>query len=160
MGRLIAVGDVHGHADALYGVLKEINPTPDDHIIFLGDLINRGPDSKGVIDQVIALSKICKVETICGNHEEMVLAAIYGCRSEHKFWCQFGGIETLKSFGCVKVTDIPREYLLFIANCVDWVETENNIFVHAGCNGPLAGCTLSSAAESVSDYAKGVLCKG
>ena len=135
--RLIAIGDIHGCSSILQVILKGINPQPEDRIVLLGDYINRGPDSKGVVDQIIDLKEKCWVDTICGNHEEMLLGAFQGGKSDHDFWCKFGGDQTLASYGVDNVKHIPREHLLFIADCVDYVETEKFIFVHAGCSSEL-----------------------
>ena len=132
-GRLIAFGDIHGHAERLRKILAEINPTPEDTFVFLGDFVDRGPDSKGVIQEVINLAEHTNVYSILGNHEEMILAALQGGKDEHKFWCKFGGIEALASYGVEKAKDLPYEHLKFIAECHDYLESENHIFVHASC---------------------------
>lgn len=132
--RLIAIGDIHGCASILRVVLKAIDPQPDDQFYFLGDYINRGPDSKGVIDEIIALSGKCSVQTILGNHEEMLLGAYQGGKSDHAFWQKFGGDTTLASYGVTSAREIPGTHLRFIADCKDYVETEDFIFVHAGCD--------------------------
>lgn len=133
-GRLIAIGDIHGCANILRVILRDIDPQPEDTFVFLGDLINRGPDSKGVIDEIIALGEKCHVETILGNHEEMLLGAFRGGKSDHAFWCKFGGDKTLASYGAYNVKQIPGQHMLFIANCKDYLETDKFIFVHAGCD--------------------------
>lgn len=132
-GRLIAVGDVHGCSGILSIVIHDIAPKPDDTFVFLGDLCNRGPDTKGVLDIVMAVSKVSSVHTVLGNHEEMILAAYQGGKDDHNYWCHFGGIETLASFGVQSAKEIPIEYMQFIAGCVDYTESEDYIFVHAGC---------------------------
>ena len=55
--RTLAVGDVHGCSTALDALLAAVNPTPDDLLVFLGDYVDRGPDSRGVIDRVLALRR-------------------------------------------------------------------------------------------------------
>lgn len=72
-GRLIAIGDIHGHAAALESNLDAIIPGPDDTIVTLGDYINRGPDSRRVLDLLIELNHRCNLIPILGNHEEMML---------------------------------------------------------------------------------------
>lgn len=134
MGRLIAVGDIHGCDRILQVVLEGIAPQADDAFVFLGDLVNRGPNTKGVIEQVINLSRLCNVTTVLGNHEEMILGAYQGGKSDHDFWCKFGGVQTLASYGVERARDIPGEHLRFIAGCKDFVETDEYIFVHAGCD--------------------------
>lgn len=132
--RVIAIGDIHGHSSILKVVLDSINPQPEDTFVFLGDLVNRGPNSKGVIEQVLELKKICNVNVILGNHEEMILAAFAGGKSEVNFWKKFGGIQTLASYRAEEVRGIDRNHLLFIAEFRDYLETEDYIFVHAGCD--------------------------
>ena len=72
MGRIIAIGDVHGCAEEFAELLQAIDPQKDDRIIQLGDLVNRGPDSRGVIE----LAREYKVEAILGNHELRILRAL------------------------------------------------------------------------------------
>ena len=72
-GRIITIGDVHGCSVALRTLIEAIQPTPLDTLVFLGDYIDRGPDSRGVIEQVIALGERCQVVPLLGNHEEMLL---------------------------------------------------------------------------------------
>lgn len=133
-GRLIAVGDIHGCSDVLTKLLESIVLQEDDTIVFLGDLVNRGPNSKSVIDIVLELADKCSVYAICGNHEEMILAAYQGGASEHNYWCKFGGIETLASYGVQDAKRLPSDHLRFIAECNDYLESDDFIFVHAGCH--------------------------
>ena len=66
--RTIAIGDIHGCADELEQLLQLIQPTADDTLVFLGDYIDRGPDSQRVINTVIGLRETCEVVTLVGNH--------------------------------------------------------------------------------------------
>jgi hypothetical protein len=66
-GRIIAIGDVHGCSAALAALVRAIDPTPLDTLVFLGDYIDRGPDSRGVVGQVIALAERCTVVPLLGN---------------------------------------------------------------------------------------------
>src|SRR5271165_1398204 len=97
-GRTIAIGDIHGCSAALASLVRAIDPTPHDLLVFLGDYIDRGPDSRGVLEQVIALVERCTVVALMGNHEEMLLAALEG-QSELRYWLKFGGTEALASYG-------------------------------------------------------------
>ena len=83
-GRLIAIGDIHGHAAALESILDAILPGPDDTIVTLGDYINRGPDSRKVLDLLIDLSRRCQLIPILGNHEEAVLYGAVGFNPKAK----------------------------------------------------------------------------
>jgi serine/threonine protein phosphatase 1 len=76
--RLIAIGDIHSCAKALATLIEAIQPTPQDTLVLLGDYIDRGPDSRSVMDQIIALRQCCIVVSLLGNHEEMLLAALDG----------------------------------------------------------------------------------
>ena len=74
-GRLIAIGDVHGCVHALDTVLEAIEPAADDRLVFLGDLIDQGKESREVLERIIELERKCEVVLIRGNHEEMMYAA-------------------------------------------------------------------------------------
>jgi serine/threonine protein phosphatase 1 len=138
--RIIAIGDIHGCSKALATVVEAIQPTLQDTLVFLGDYIDRGPDSKGVLDQIIALSQRCTVVPLLGNHEEMLLAVLQGGPSEIKFWLTFGGAAALASYGWQGGPDlrpedlrrlIPGEHVEFLKRCRDYFETARHLFVHA-----------------------------
>ena len=131
VGRLFAVGDVHGCSTALRTLIESINPRSEDTIVTLGDYIDWGPDSRGVIDLLISLSGRCHLVPLLGNHEEMLLAALES-GSELRSWLQFGGEETLNSYKYDGGKDmIPEEHVRFIRDCRDFHETPTHIFVHA-----------------------------
>ena len=73
--RTIAIGDIHGCSAALDALLDAIRPRPEDAIVTLGDYINRGPDSRGVLDRLIKLSNQCRLIPLLGNHEQMLFEA-------------------------------------------------------------------------------------
>ena len=130
-GRLFAIGDVHGCSTALGTLIEAIGPRPDDTIVTLGDYIDWGPDSRGVLDLLIDLSGRCNLVPLLGNHEEMLLAALES-GSELRYWLQFGGDETLNSYRYDGEEDmIPEEHVRFIRTCRDFHETPTHIFVHA-----------------------------
>ena len=134
--RTIAIGDIHGCSRALEAVLTAIDPRPDDAIVGLGDYIDRGPDSRGVLDRLIDLEGQCKLVPILGNHEEQLLAALDGERTAVFNWLGMGGLATLASYGAQRVTEadparIPAEHIAFLRRCRDYYETEAHIFVHA-----------------------------
>lgn len=79
-GRLIAIGDIHGCSAALDAVLSALQPHLTDTIIPLGDYVDRGPDSRGVLEQLIALGKRTRLIPILGNHDEMLLNILDGHR--------------------------------------------------------------------------------
>jgi serine/threonine protein phosphatase 1 len=142
--RTIAIGDIHGCARALAALIAAIRPGPQDEIVTLGDYIDGGPDSRGVLDQLLALSGRCRLVPLMGNHEQMLLAALE-LHSERNFWLKFGGDATLVSYGGAAGPEaIPREHLEFVRNCRPYHETGLHIFVHANYwpNQPMA--SLSS----------------
>src|SRR5687768_15227510 len=106
--RTIAIGDPHGCSAALARLIAAINPKPDDTIVALGDYINRGIDSEGVLDQLVDLESRCRLVPLLGNHEEMLLAARNG-RGTFNTFMAFGGIATLDSYGSTgQLSLIPR----------------------------------------------------
>src|SRR4026209_381065 len=96
--RTIAIGDVHGCSVALQTLIAAINPQPEDTIVTLGDYVDRGPDSRGVIDQLIALIDRCELVPLLGNHDLMLLQSITD-RAMFDFWQTCGGSATLESYG-------------------------------------------------------------
>jgi serine/threonine protein phosphatase 1 len=130
-GRLIAIGDVHGCAHALDAVLSAIAPTADDCLVFLGDLIDQGHDSRDVIDRLIDLRLRCRVVVIQGNHEQMMLAARDN-QEALRYWEVCGGFATLNSYRYgARIDAIPAAHWDFIGECQPYYETDKFIFTHA-----------------------------
>jgi serine/threonine protein phosphatase 1 len=137
-GRTIAIGDIHGCAHALETVLQAIAPSADDVIISLGDFVDVGRDTLQVIDQLIALQQRCRLVTIMGNHEEMLLEALSN-ESLVDSWLMCGGMATVNSYKfCGTLQDIPERHVEFIKSCVEFYETEEHILVHANYEPNLA----------------------
>jgi len=128
--RTIAIGDIHGCSIALASLVQLIDPRPDDVIVTLGDYIDRGIDSKGVIDLLIDLQNRCRLFPILGNHEEMILDA-RRIRSKLIEWMEFGGITTLDSYGDRGWEDVPESHWKFLASCRSFFESDTHIFLHA-----------------------------
>ena len=97
-GRTIAIGDIHGCASALRKLAAEIQPTPSDTLVTLGDYIDRGPDSRGVLDLLIELKHHCRLVPLLGNHEQMLFSA-RASQTMCRQWQRFGGDATLRSSG-------------------------------------------------------------
>lgn len=129
--RLIAIGDVHGCADALHLLVDAIAPSPADHIVFLGDLIDQGPNTCEVLDLVLDLERRCQVTLIQGNHEEVLLSAREDRRAL-RFWETVGGLKTINSyhFGGT-IADIPPRHWDLLDRSVPFLETDQFIFTHA-----------------------------
>lgn len=130
-GRLIAIGDIHGYSASLSALIEAIDPQPSDTLIPLGDYIDRGPDSRGVIQQLLDLSGRCQLLPILGNHDEVLLAVREGADEAFEDWLSFGGTTTLASYGCDHPRGIPESHIQFLENCRVWVEMPRHFFVHA-----------------------------
>jgi len=130
-GRLIAIGDIHGCLAALESVWQAIDARPDDTVVILGDVVDRGPDSKGVIDRLIQYSNHCKLIVIQGNHEEMMLDVVRENQPPYR-WLQYGGVDTLDSYGFYgDLSVIPPSHMEFFDSMVNYYETEDHLFLHA-----------------------------
>jgi serine/threonine protein phosphatase 1 len=134
--RTIAIGDIHGCSLALEAVLAAIGPRPQDVIVTLGDYVNRGPDSRGVIDRLIALAGRCTLVPLLGNHDQTFLAALNGDRRGLSNLLDMGGRPTLASYGAGRITEadlarVPADHVAFLRSCRDSYETESHIFAHA-----------------------------
>jgi serine/threonine protein phosphatase 1 len=92
-GRTIAIGDIHGCSRALRALLEVINPGPADVVVALDDYIDRVPDSRGVLDQMVDLGERCTLVPLLGNHEEMLLAAVKD-RKALETWLNCGATKT------------------------------------------------------------------
>lgn len=149
MGRLIAIGDIHGCLHPLRSLLEEkVLPTPDDTLVFLGDYIDRGPHSKGVLDYLIGLQQEGYATVFLrGNHEQTLLDALdaeknlkKGLFSKPKnqlfiTWLDgFGGQQTLDSYGLQDLKNFPKDHEDWLRSLLFYHKTDNYYFVHAGFN--------------------------
>ncbi|MCB1838992.1 MAG: serine/threonine protein phosphatase [Rhodospirillales bacterium] len=159
--RVYAIGDVHGHLDALELMHREISHDLQDrpdltaHIVYLGDYIDRGPHSAHTIDKLVKLKErddgIFR-SFLLGNHEHyMIRFLIEGEFSETEDWMQWGGIETIRSYGYsfrtyppvrddleeardFMNTHVPEEHLHFLTSMPMALEIGDYFFAHAGIN--------------------------
>ena len=153
--RAYAVGDVHGRLDLLNGLLRQIEADNEARggdakplLIFLGDLIDRGPDSAGVVERVKS-EPLPGFRTVVlgGNHEEVLLHVLEGDAGVLTQWLQFGGREALASYGVDAASldnledgekirriraAIPAEHQRFLAGLGDTFRFGDYLFVHAG----------------------------
>jgi serine/threonine protein phosphatase 1 len=152
--RAYAIGDIHGRLDLLDELLDRIEA--DDRsrapanvtIIFLGDLIDRGPQSAQVVERLRRYRPpFAKTVFLMGNHEEVLLRIVGGETGIVADWLRFGGAECIRSYG-IDPTDlqyrspsevprmlrqaIPKEHLKFVSGFVDTASLGNYLFVHAG----------------------------
>lgn len=133
-GRLIAIGDIHGHVKALRCLLEQIQPDPADTIVTLGDCVNRGPESREALDFLLELQPCCHLVPILGNHDEMMLDSRNDPNAVER-WKSQGGEPTLRSYGePLSPGNIPEAHWDFLASFVPYFETDNFIFTHANYN--------------------------
>lgn len=135
--RMFAIGDIHGCSGFLEDLLDWVAPTATDHLVFLGDYVDRGPDTRGVVDRLISLQQQIPLSCLRGNHELMMLAAHSGRRGDYNLWLAVGGAQTLDSYalfpGRSGALDlIPDHHWEFLqTQLLPFFETEHHIFVHA-----------------------------
>lgn len=152
--RVYAIGDVHGRLDCLDALVAMIDADDaargpaDTQIILLGDLVDRGPDSAGVVARALELSRGTRaIRGLKGNHEEMFLSALGGSERAMRGFTQFGGRETLLSYG-MALRDyneylfpelieaaqriVPAAHLAYLDALEDVIEIGDYVFVHAG----------------------------
>ncbi len=128
------IGDIHGCAKTFRTLLSQIGFSKEDSVYFLGDYIDRGPDSKGVIDQILQLTQEgFTVNTLRGNHEQMMLDSAKDSRSE-QMWLYNGGGEALHSFGVSSFEFVDQKYKNFLNETKYYFEVRRYILVHAGLN--------------------------
>lgn len=152
--RVYAIGDIHGRSDLLDKLLMQI--VADDHtrdkaattLIFLGDLADRGPDSKGVIERMMKLDAIGgSIHFLSGNHEDLIIRGWNGDTKLAPVLNRAGVRETLASYGVPEETydalsydeiipvlrqAIPEDHIDFLRSFADWHRIGDYLFVHAG----------------------------
>ncbi|HWE62074.1 MAG TPA: metallophosphoesterase family protein [Chloroflexota bacterium] len=127
--RLIAIGDIHGAVSALHRLLQQVEPGADDTLLFLGDYVDRGEDSRAVLDALITLEQTHRCIFLKGNHEDMLLKAIQGGTEEWLIWLGNGGVTTLRDFDQALP---PARYLSWLQRLDLSYETDSHYYVHAG----------------------------
>jgi serine/threonine protein phosphatase 1 len=133
MNRLFAISDIHGCFKPFFElVTNSIKLTKADQLFLLGDYIDRGEQSKEVIDFIIDLKKAgFNVSILTGNHEVMLLDSYYN-RELEPIWMMNNGASTLMSFGIDDIRNIDKHYLEFLSSLEYYKIVGNIIFVHAG----------------------------
>jgi serine/threonine protein phosphatase 1 len=140
-GRLFAIGDVHGCARELELLLGALTLKPNDVLLYVGDYIDRGPDSRAVIDLVLACRRETAAQTVClkGNHEDMALAHLGRPGHWGEAWMRNGGNVALESYGIdpelpgAEVAErLPPSHLAFLEELASHHRWRDYLFVHAG----------------------------
>lgn len=152
--RAYVIGDVHGCLDLLERLLSQIEseirerPKPKTRIVFLGDLVDRGPHSAQVVERLRTYSPAgASTHFIMGNHEEVMLRVLAGETELLPSWLRFGGTATLRSYGLeprelARMADgdivsrlrsaVPAEHVEFLETFADSISFGGYLFVHAG----------------------------
>lgn len=128
--RTLIVGDIHGCDRALEALLELAEWRSDGPLICVGDLIDRGPNTRGVLDRLLDLGRHGPVTIVRGNHEEMFLDALAGGPWTDA-WRRHGGLEMLGSYGAARPEEIPENHVALLQTSVDFVELPGAVIVHA-----------------------------
>ena len=131
----IVISDIHGcHLTFKKLVREKLDLKSDDHLFLLGDIVDRGPDTKGVLDFIMELMEEYDVRMIRGNHEQIMLDS----RNDpelFQYWMKnSGGDKTMESFGVKYLDEIPDHYFDLIESMEYYIELEDAYLVHAGFN--------------------------
>jgi serine/threonine protein phosphatase 1 len=136
---IYAIGDIHGHLDSLERLMEKIKPDLEkDQLVFMGDYIDRGPHSKGVVDYVLRLRNTApphNVVCLKGNHEAMFLNFLQG--EDMELFLFNGGLSTIKDYWGRRWKDLeklvlPPDHDKFFRELKLYYETPDYIFVHGG----------------------------
>ena len=152
--RAYAVGDIHGRVDLLEHLLAKIHadlqhrPAPKTLLVFVGDLVDRGPSSAQVIERLRCYRRDgVRPVFLLGNHEEVLLRIIAGDSSVVESWLKFGGLQCLQSYGVTLASirgrsaeqvveivraSVPPEHVEFLESFADSCRFGDYLFVHAG----------------------------
>ncbi|MFD1031601.1 metallophosphoesterase family protein [Metaplanococcus flavidus] len=138
MKRTLVISDIHGELELFDELLRKAEYAPDrDQLILLGDYVDRGPDSKAVLERVIELKNGGAI-VLSGNHDAMMVAAVNGEPGALERWGRNGALPTLQSYdSSIKEMEFPdsetfREHVSFLEELDFYHETDEYIFVHAG----------------------------
>ena len=130
--RTFAIGDIHGCLAPLKLLWETIDAQADDRIIFMGDYVDRGPESKGVIDFLIKLKERgLNLIFLSGNHEEKFFLSEMDMTDRAHWLDAWGGGETLASYGPGGFDDVPASHWEFLRKAQAYFETDTHVFVHA-----------------------------
>ncbi len=128
-GRTLAIGDIHGCDTALDALLPLVSIISDDTVVVLGDVVDRGPGSRQVVERLLALAHECRLVMILGNHEQMMVESLGG-GGPVQAWLRYGGRETLASYG-ENPRNVPAAHLDFLRSGRPYWETNGELFIHA-----------------------------
>jgi serine/threonine protein phosphatase 1 len=133
--RRFVIPDIHGCCRTFRSLVSEvIRLERADELYLLGDMIDRGPDSKGVLDFILELrDQGFSIKGVKGNHEEMCLRAGEGLEFM-ELWIVNGGLATLRSFAAENAGEIPRRYRDLLRSLPNYIQLDDFVIVHAALN--------------------------
>lgn len=131
MKKTIAIGDIHGGLRALVQLLKEINITPEDELIFLGDYVDGWSDSANVVSHLIELSKQNTCIFIRGNHDDLAQSWLKTGEFNEQ-WLQHGGQSSIDAYRKFSSEEIANHIQFYEQMLNYYIDKENRLFVHAG----------------------------
>lgn len=137
MGRRFAATDIHGCLETFSHLVEvELRLRTTDTLYLLGDYVNKGPDSAGVLDYIMQLQAAgYQVHCLRGNHEQELLATIHGTPNANNMWKAAAERDmVLASFGVAQPTDIPSKYVAWMTALPLELELPDFVLVHAGYN--------------------------
>ena len=135
VSRQFAISDIHGCNITFGNLLDQIAFSTSDELFILGDLIDRGPDSKGVFDRILRMQEEgYHIRCLRGNHEQLFLEAANDEEEPTERWEVNGGTQTMRSFGAMRPSQVPDPYRSFMADLPYYFELEDYVLVHAGLN--------------------------
>lgn len=130
--RRFAITDIHGCNTTFGALLDRLQFSPSDQLYLLGDYVDRGPDSRGVLDRIFALRENgYQIHCLSGNHEIMMQTAADDLNAS-RLWMMNGGVQTLDSFSVSTVHEVPDRYWAFLRELPTYLVLEDYILVHAG----------------------------
>ena len=136
--RTYALSDIHGCLDKLVALVERcrVNGGHSAKFVFLGDYIDRGPDSRGVLEFVIDLQRRMpsQVVCLCGNHEDLALNAIDDASQIDQWLVHNGGDKALRSYGATHPSEVPADHVAWLRALVTHHDDGRRFFVHAGIN--------------------------
>ena len=150
-GRVLAIGDIHGCSQALESLLKEVAPGLEDTVVVLGDFIDKGPDTRRVVAQLLNLSNVCNLVCLRGNHEIMFLQGLDSKKS-YLEWLSFGGEATLASYGVSNISELPQEHIELISKTKPYHEEGHYFFTHSKTYADLWLADVVIARKLFTDY--------
>jgi serine/threonine protein phosphatase 1 len=149
MASTFVIGDIHGDRAALDALLAKLPADADDTVVFLGDYVDRGPDSRGVVERLIEHARRHPSIFLCGNHEDawmqmheqpdqgFLFPERNGCLQMMQSYVDTRGMNQAELYALLIEPKkwLPKEHVDWFRSLAVWYEDEHGIYVHAGLDG-------------------------